>query len=454
MKKTIYLIVLYVLFFPLLAWAELLPMEEFSLPNGLRVIVISNHKAPIVKQMLWYKVGSIDEPVGKGGVAHLLEHLMFRGTKNIPDSGFNEIVARHGADSNAFTSTDFTAYHELSDISRLEVMMALEADRMVNLEFEPEAFKAERQIVFQERKQRIDNNPTAQFGELLNTMLWQKSPYARPVTGTEEEILNLTPADVRSFYQTYYSPANAVLVLSGDINLTEAQILVQKYFGSITKKTPKSDKDDADERERLSAGKYHTTVQMQMRHPEVRTPRVVRQYLVPSLKEDVRKAYALMVFAQYLGGGDSSFLNKELVLSGRVAAAAASYSLLSRGAGVFAVSAVPMRAQTALKTETLLSQAVQQAMNALDKESTEKEKQKILSGLVYIKDNPSDAAMLVGQMAALGFSLADINAYEDNIRQVTTEEIKTIVLDMIENAPSVTGFLLPAEYAATTTEND
>ena len=184
MNKIIYSIVFAALFWAENTRAELLPIESFNLNNGLQVIVVSNTKAPIVKQMLWYKTGSIDEPVGRGGVAHLLEHLMFRGTKKVPDSEFNDIIAQNGGDSNAFTSTDFTAYHEFVDISRLEVVMALEADRMVNLDFDDDAFQKERQIVFQERKQRIDNNPTAQFSEIMNRTLWQDCPYARPVTGT------------------------------------------------------------------------------------------------------------------------------------------------------------------------------------------------------------------------------------------------------------------------------
>ena len=173
------------------AKAELFDLTEFYLDNGLRVIVVPNTKAPIVKQMVWYKAGSVDEPAGKGGVAHLLEHLMFRGTDKVKDSDFNTIITDNGGEMNAFTSRDFTAYHEFVDVSRLELAMFLEADRMRNLKITPESFEKERDIVYQERKQVVENNPTAYFGEAMRRNLWQEHPYSRPVTGMPEEILNL-----------------------------------------------------------------------------------------------------------------------------------------------------------------------------------------------------------------------------------------------------------------------
>ena len=212
------------------AQAKLFNGEEFYLDNGLRVIVIPNHRAPIVKHMVWYKAGSIDEPLGKGGEAHLLEHLMFRGTRKIKGNRFNEIMEANGAESNAFTSTDMTAYHQGLDISRLELAMFLEADRMQNLEISDKDFALERDIVFQERKQRIDNNPAAYFGEALRRSLWLDHPYARPVTGMPEEILALTKEDVEAFYNKFYAPNNAVLVLSGDIDVKTAKLLAEKYY--------------------------------------------------------------------------------------------------------------------------------------------------------------------------------------------------------------------------------
>ena len=443
MKKVVQLAVWVCLFFVSDVSAKLLPMEEFTLDNGLQVIVVTNTKAPVVKQMLWYKVGSIDEPAGKGGAAHLLEHLMFRGTSKVPGSSFNDIIARNGGDSNAFTSTDFTAYHEFVDVSRLEVAMALEADRMVNLNFDDDAFDKERKIVFQERQQRISNNPAAQFAEAVNRILWQNSPYARPVTGTEEEILNLTPEDIRGFYRRYYAPDNAILVLSGDIDRPSAKMLAEKYFGNI-KKGNRPQISPEQEKTRLLAGSYQTLHHFEMRHPEIKTPRVIRRYLVPSLKEDSKKAYALMVFSKYLGEGDASFLNRELVLNGKTAAAGSFYDSLSRGAGVFSLSAVPADGRTPEETETLLDNGLKQALSGLTQDDIEREKKKMTAGLVYIRDNPSDAALLVGQMAALGFDWEEIDNYEENIKKVSLADIKEAVSDMLSSSSSITGFLLPA----------
>ena len=440
MNKIIYSIVFAALFWVKDARAELLPIESFNLNNGLQVIVVSNTKAPIVKQMLWYKTGSSDEPVGRGGVAHLLEHLMLRGKKKVPDSEFNDIIAQNGGDSNAFTSTDFTAYHEFVDISRLEVVMALEADRMVNLDFDDDAFQKERQIVFQERKQRIDNNPTAQFSEIMNRTLWQDCPYARPVTGTEEEILNLTSDDVKTFYDKHYSPDNAVLILSGDIDASTAKQLAEKHFGGIEKSGTKTSRNPVCSSIKNNKNVYH----IKMSHPEIKTPRVVRRYIAPSLKENPEQAYALMVFSKYFGEGDNSFLNQELVLKNKVAAAGSSYDALSRGDGVFSLSAVPSPGKTAAETEDLLQTALNEALKSLNKDKLEKEKHKMTSGLVYIRDNPEDAAMLVGQMAALGFNLNEINDYEKNIKNVTLGDIKEAVSDMLSSSTSITGYLLPA----------
>ena len=218
------------------AAARLFDIEEYRLVNGATLLVVENRKAPIVKHMVWYQAGAVDEPIGKGGVAHLLEHLMFRGTKKVEDGAFNEIVIRNGADMNAFTSYDMTAYHEFSDLSRLELMMALEADRMANLEFDENAFKKEQQIVFQERKQVVENNPTAYFSEMMRRNLWQEHPYSRPITGTPEEILSLTSDDVWDFYHRFYAPNNAILVLSGDIDSVAAKTLAEKHYGKIARR--------------------------------------------------------------------------------------------------------------------------------------------------------------------------------------------------------------------------
>lgn len=418
--------------------AKLLDAETFTLKNGLQVVVVPNRKAPIIKQMLWYKAGSTDELAGKGGIAHLLEHLIFRGTVKVPGSSFNDIVAQNGGDANAFTSHDFTAYHEFVDISRLEVIMALEADRMADLQITDEAFDKERKIVFQERQQRVTNSPTARFAEVLERTLWQDYPYARPVTGTEAEIMNLSKADAEAFYQRYYTPDNAVLVLAGDIDYRTAYKLSKKYFGKIKKQRGMPTSKPI-----FSRWSDKNVYRVETTMPEIKSPRIVQKYVVPSLTDNEKSAYALMLFSKYLGEGDNSYMNKKLVLTGKATAAGSSYNALNRGVGTFSLSMLPAPETTVQQAENVINSLVAEALNALTDERLQTEKQKLTAGLVYIRDNPEDAAMLAGQMAAADIELDKIEAYEDSINAVTNEDIKTAVNAMLSDSTRITGLLLP-----------
>ena len=438
MNRIIKLVVLLLFLLCFDAGAKVLDAETFTLKNGLQVVVIPNHKAPIIKQMLWYKAGAIDELSGKGGIAHLLEHLMFRGTSKVPDSTFNDIVAQNGGDANAFTSHDFTAYHEFVDISRLEVIMALEADRMADLQITDEAFDKERKIVFQERQQRVTNSPTARFSELLERTLWQDYPYARPVTGTESEIMNLSKADAEAFYQRYYTPDNAVLVLAGDIDYHTAYKLSKKYFGKIKKQRGMPTSKPI-----FSRWSDKNVYRVETTMPEIKLPRIVQKYVVPSLTDNEKSAYALMLFSKYLGEGDNSYMNKKLVLTGRATAAGSSYNALNRGVGTFSLSMLPAPETTVQQAENVINSLVAEALNALTDERLQAEKQKLTAGLVYIRDNPEDAAMLAGQMAALDLELDKIEAYEDSINAITLDDVKAAVNAMLLNSTYITGLLLP-----------
>lgn len=439
MKKTLKALVITLLFFAESAEAKLLDVSAFTLGNGLQVVVVPNHKAPVVQQMLWYKVGSIDEPSGKGGIAHLLEHLMFRGTHKVPGSKYNDIVSNNGGESNAFTSHDFTAYYIFTDISRLEVAMALEADRMRNLDISEEAFETERKIVFQERKQRISNNPAARFSEKLNKVFWQNAPYARPVTGTEEEILELTRKNAVDFYEKYYTPQNAILVLTGDIDVETAKTLSEKHFGSI-KRGPKVERKSLTRQDDETETSYFLQTSM----PEIKTSRVIRKYAAPSILDNPKQAYALMIFAKYLGGGGISYLYKNFVLPGNMTDVSASYDGLARLGGVFTIAAIPEPFSSAYKTNDMLQEGIQSAVINFNEEVLEKTKKQMLSGLVYIRDNPRDAAMLVGQMMVLGMRLEDIENYEANIKAVTLADVQEAVASLLYNNVSATGFLQKA----------
>ncbi len=422
------------------AEAKLFDMQEFYLDNGLQVIVIPNYKAPIIKQMVWYKAGSVDEAAGKGGTAHLLEHLMFRGTDKIKGAEFNAVIQENGGVSNAFTAQDYTAYHELSDISRLELMMYMEADRMQNLKITPEDFARERDIVYQERMQVVENSPTAYFGESFRRNLWQEHPYSRPVTGMPEEIMSLTIDDVNDFYQKYYAPNNAILVLSGDINYAAARELAQKYYGGIPSRKVGS------KAQFPKLNKYSETT-MKMELPQINIRRFIRSYIVPSYNQDKNASYALTVLSRYLGEGDTSELYRKLVVEDGIAIAAeTSYDGTARGSGSFTISALPKSGVSNEEFEKKLNNAIQEALEELNAEELQKVKRKMLAGIIYLKDNPGDAAMIVGSMAASGMSVEDIEEYDADINAVTLGEVKKAA-DGLKKSINVQGILAPAQGA-------
>ncbi len=421
------------------AEAKLFGAQDFYLDNGMQVIVVSNHKAPIIRQMVWYKAGSVDEPLGKGGVAHLLEHLMFRGTKKVKDSEFNRIVTENGAESNAFTSLDYTAYYEVMDISKLELAMLLEADRMRNLNISQESFEKERDIVFQERKQVVENNPASYFSETFRRNLWQEHPYSRPVTGMPEEIQRLTLDDVYDFYRRYYAPNNAVLVLSGDVDVKTAKELAVKYFGGL-----KAEKNI--EKTSFPVLDKVSDTHFEMKLPGINTVRMMKSCLAPSYNTDKTRIYALAVFSRYLGEGETSKLYKKLVVEKKSAlSVSASYDFASRSYGSFTVSALPKEGIDVNEFQRELEQAVAEAVDEITLDEIENTKQKMLAGQVYLLDNPNDAAYITGSLASIGMSLEDIEKQADYIQSVNYKEVIEAAKSLFDRSACVTGILKPVE---------
>lgn len=417
------------------AEARLFEAEEFFLYNGLRVVVIPNHKAPIVQQMVWYNVGSVDEAPGKGGVAHLLEHLMFRGTEEVKDGEFNRLITENGGSMNAFTSRDVTVYHEFMDVSRLELAMFLEADRMSGLKITPETFEKERDIVFQERMQVVENNPTAYFSEVMQRNLWQEHPYARPITGTPEEILQLSQKDAEDFYGRYYAPNNAILILSGDITTAEAKDLSEKYFGNVEKK-------EIGKRIEFPEFKGFRSSKTLMKMPQINVSRMVRYYVVPSYAQDKNQALALTVLAKYLGDGDTSQLYRRLVEDEKSAVSvAAGYDLASRSYAVFVLSALTDHPEVFEKD---LDEALREAIAAFDAEALQKAKKQMLAGIIYLKDNPADAAEIAGNLLSGGMSLEDVKNYDKAIEAVSLTDVRKAAARLLKGG-YVQGFLLPED---------
>ncbi len=400
------------------AKAELFGLKGYVLKNGMRLAVVPNHKAPIAKHMVWYKVGAADEELGKGGSAHLLEHLMFRGTQKVRGQSFNRILEENGAENNAFTAQDVTVYHEAVDISRLELAMALEADRMRNLSIDENSFETERKIVYQERKQVVENNPLYKFSEELQRVFWQDHPYSRPITGSESEILSLTRKDVKDIYNRYYVPNNAVLVIAGDIEPDAVYRLAEKYYGKIKPVTLPLNKEIFD-------AKVESQTALRMKLPDIELPRLIKKYHVPGYTEAKDGIYPYIVLSKYLGEGEVSKLYVNLVVKSKIATGVSTdYNFVAIRGGSFSISAIPAKGVSVDDLKSALESAMKQAMSELDAKTLQKYKKQMLSGLMYAKDNPNEAAQVVGMLASAGMSDDEIENYANNIEKVTVADVK------------------------------
>ncbi len=418
------------------ARAELFKADTFTLDNGLECVVIQNHKAPIVKQIVLYKAGAIDEDFGRGGSAHLLEHLMFRGTKKVKDGVLNSIMTENGVESNAYTSHNLTAYHQFADISRLEILMALEADRMESLNFSREAFASEQKIVFQERKQVVENNPNSVFGERLHLLFWGNSPYGHPVTGLSDEIKSLTYEDIYNFYNAFYAPNNAILIIAGDIDTPTAKKLVEKYYGKIAPKEIKPQK--------VAEITDRFTEVLEMTLPDVSTIKMIDEYMLPNYANVRGSVYDYQVLSEYLSGGKTGALYRDLVINQKVAVSVnTDYTFITRGNSSFLVTALPAEGVSVEEMQEALANSLKKAVKELDAEKLAKVKRKMTADLVFTNDNPEDAAYWVGTMMANGFTLEDAQNYEKNILAVSVEGVKNAYKEVFEKASVVHGILLP-----------
>lgn len=433
MKKIIFLLVLLV---PFSASAKLMDLNVFKLNNGLEVAVIENHKAPVVLQMLYYKTGSLNDPKGKGGIAHLLEHLMFRGTNNVPDKMFNRLTDEYGAVSNAYTTYDETGYHEFSDISKLELMMALEADRMQNLEILDEAFLKERQVVLEERLQRFETKPTPLFYENLNKLLWQDHPMANPVSGSVAEIKSLSKADAEEFYKRWYRPDNALLVLAGDIKVEEAKVLAEKYYGGIR---AKGELTEVKEQPSLKPG----DVFFKMKLDGVQQPRFVSHQRVAAGSLSKKDIMALEILAEYLCGDDTAYLYDKLVYQDKKLLSIDMGAMYDKKfGGVVSFYAVP--AQDNQKPEeiaSLIERETKEGVKALSVEKLEKVKHQMLSDTVYLQENPESSARFVGGMLLTDYSADEIMHYDEDLLKVSLEDVLDVFERIEASVINVKGYL-------------
>jgi len=394
--------------------------ETFTLENGMQVVVLPNHRAPVVLHMVWYKAGSADEPAGKSGVAHLLEHLMFKGTPKHPDGEFSKILAQHGGQENAFTSFDYTGYHQTVASDRLEMVMELEADRMTNLVLSPEDVVTERAVVLEERNQRIENKPGARLREQANQKLYPDAhPYARPIIGWRSELAALTREDALTFYKDHYAPDNAILVVAGDVNVDDVKRLAAKYYGVIAPRGV------------AARAKLVTTAPVEGGETVLRDERVKQaswseSVIQPSLSNgEPKRVAALEVLSEILGGGGTSRLYRALVIGQPLAVSVGtSYDQASRGDGRFAFYASP---RSGVGLDQLAHAVEVEARRALDTGlkagELDRIKKRMLADAVYSRDSMNTGAWALGSALAAGHSIEDVEAWPERIAAVSEADV-------------------------------
>ncbi len=415
--------------------------ETFTLDNGLQVVVISNHRAPVVSHFVFYRVGAADEPPGKSGIAHFLEHLMFKGTASIPPGEFSKIVARNGGRDNAFTSWDFTGYYQTVARDKLELVMKMEADRMTGLILTDELVLPERDVILEERSQRLDIRPAARLAEQMRAALYQNHPYGISIIGWEHEIRALTKADAIDFYRRHYRPNNAILLVAGDITAAELRPLAEKYYGAVAAGEDR-DRVRPQEPEHLAA---RTVV---LKDPRVGQPRWYRDYLAPSYnKGDTVHAYPLQVLAEFLGGGSTSLLFRRLVVEGQLATSVgAGYDAMNLGPGEFGLSALPRDGVTVEEVAAgVMDEIAKLLADGVDAEDVERAKGRLQAGAIYARDSLSTGARVIGMALTTGRTIDDVESWADRIAAVTPEQVNAAAKAVFVEERSVTGFLLPAE---------
>jgi zinc protease len=425
------------------ARASVFDPETFTLDNGMQVVVVSNHRAPVVSHFVWYRVGTADSPLGKSGLAHFVEHLMFKGTDEIPPGDFSKIVARQGGNDNAFTSHDFTAYFQNIARDRLELVMRMEADRMANLRLADEHVYPERDVVLEERRQRVDNDPGSILGEQLSATQYFHHPYRLPVIGWEHEIASYTREDAEAFYDAWYAPNNAILIVAGDITAEELRPLAEATYGKIASRS-------VPERVRVVEPPQVAERRVEYRDPRVRQPSLSRSYLAPSYKsEDGEHAYALEVLAELFGGGTTSRLYRSLVVEQALAAGAGAYysgSSLDRTS--FRLYASPRQGVEVATLEEALEREIERLLaDGVTADEVARTKRRMIAEAIYARDSLSGAARTFGIALTTGSTVEDVEAWPSRIEAVTSEAVDAAARLVFDRRRAVTGVLLPATDA-------
>jgi len=423
--------------------AQEVPITTYTLDNGMEIVVIEDHRAPTVTHMVWYRVGAADEPAGKSGIAHFLEHLMFKGTEAFPDGTFQQIIEANGGNDNAFTSQDYTAYFQHIAVDRLPLMMEMESDRMRGLILDDGAMLTERDVVLEERALRTESDPGSLFTEQRNAALFLNHPYGTPVIGWKHEVSALTLQDALDFYALYYAPNNAILVVAGDVDPARVYELAKQYYGPIAAS------DGITVRVRPQEPPQTAPRRLVYRDDRVATPYVIRTYLAPNRQSgNQQQAAALALLADLLGGsGISSLMGRRLQLDEGIAlATGAFYNSRSYDPDSFGIYVVPKPDITLEQAEARMDATLEYLLeNGVEPERLARSKRQILASQIYAMDSQSGLARRYGAALTSGLTLADVEAWPQALQAVTAADILAAAQELFDINASVTGYLTGPE---------
>ena len=412
---------------------------QFALQNGMQVVVVPDHRAPVVTQMLWFRVGGVDDPPGLSGLAHFFEHMMFRGTATVKNDQFAQTVARNGGQSNAFTTHDYTAFYEQIAKDRLSTVMNLEADRMANLDLSDSNVNTERNVVLEERRMRVDNDPQALMREQMDAALDLSHPYGRPVVGWPDEIRHIGRKEAQDFYNHHYAPNNAILIVAGDVTREEVRAAASAAYDKVPAR-------ELSPRAEYSQPPRLGETRLSIFRPDVKVPLFMRFYRVVSYTEArPGEAEALETLAQLLGGDPTSTLYRELVVKRRLATnAGASYDGYARDNGTFAVYAIPRPGVRLDQLEHAVDQILAgYAKNPPATADLKRAKTQLVADAMYQRDNQFSLASAYGQALAIGLTTDDVDTWPDRVRAVTPAAVRDAAAKDLIKREAVSGWLQP-----------
>ena len=417
-------------------------VTDFMLDNGMQVIVVEDHRAPVVVQMVWYRAGSADETAGSSGIAHFLEHLLFKGTKTLAPGELSATVARNGGNDNAFTSYDYTAYFQRIAADRLELMMRMESDRMVNIQLSEDDIATERDVVIEERNQRVENDPGSLFREQRNAAQYLNHRYGAPIIGWQNEMRQLGLEDALAYYKTNYAPNNAILVVAGDVTPQEVRALADKYYGVIPANP------DLPDRIRPQEPRQMAERRLVFEDPRVAQPYVSRSYLAPERDSGNQEtAAALTLLSEILGGGTTSVMAEKLQFDTQVAVhSSAWYRGLSLDDTTFNLAVVPTAGVSLAEAEDAMDAVISEFLETgVDEAQLARIKMQLRAAQIYARDDVNSIANRYGSALAVGLTVKDVQEWPDILAAVTSENIMQAARDVFVDRNSVTGWLTAPE---------